>query len=85
MHEKLIEISRNNGYTTWNSSDFSYHQNYYKIIGIDLSRRKNTSIHQQINSTEKLERDNSATMFFITEKQQKDILNFYLDLLIVRQ
>ena len=34
---------------TGNLLDFSYHQNYYKFIGIDLSRQKNTSIPQQIN------------------------------------
>ena len=31
--------------------NFSYHQNYYKEIGIDLLRQKNTSILQQINFT----------------------------------
>ena len=28
-------MSRNDDYTTWNLLDFSYHQNYYKLIGID--------------------------------------------------
>ena len=37
-YEKLIEMSRNDDYTTWDLLDFSYHQNYYKPIGIDLSR-----------------------------------------------
>ena len=37
-HEKLIEVSRNNDYTTGNSSDYWYHQKYYKLLGIDLSR-----------------------------------------------
>ena len=32
LYEKLIEISRNNNYTTGKLSDFSYHQNYYKQI-----------------------------------------------------
>ena len=27
---------------------YSYHQNYYELIGIDLSRQTNTSILQQI-------------------------------------
>ena len=48
-YEKLIEITRNDDYTTGNLLDFSYHQNYYKLIGIDLSRQTNTNIHQQIN------------------------------------
>ena len=36
-------------------------------------------ILQQINFTGKLEEDGGATMFFISEKQQKTILNFSLD------
>ena len=45
-NEKLTEISRNNDYATGNLLNFSYHQNYYKLIGIDLSRQTNTSIPQ---------------------------------------
>ena len=56
-----------------------YHQKYYKLLGTDLSRKNNTSIPQQINFTGKLEEDGGATMFFITEKQQKTILNFSLN------
>ena len=37
-YENLIKMSRNDNYTTGNLLDFSYHQNYYKLIGIDLSR-----------------------------------------------
>ena len=32
-------MSRNSDYTTGNVLDFSYHQNCYKLIGIDLSRQ----------------------------------------------
>ena len=31
------------------NKDFSYHQNYYKLMCIDLSRETNTNIPQQIN------------------------------------
>ena len=82
-YEKCIEMSRNDDYTTRNLLDFSYHQNYYKIITIDLSRQINMNIPQQINFTAKLEEDDSETMFFIAEKLQKTILNFTLDSLIV--
>ena len=44
---------------------YLYHQNYYKLIGIYLSRQTNTSIPQQINLTEKLQEDDNATMFFM--------------------
>ena len=61
-------------YITGNLLDFSYYQNYYKLIGIDLSRQTNTNIFQWINFTEKLEKDVGAAMFFIAEKPQKIIL-----------
>ena len=35
-YEKLIEMSRNNDYTTGNILDYLYHQKYYKLIGIIL-------------------------------------------------
>ena len=62
-----------------------HHQNYHKTIVIDLSREVNTSIPQQINFTGKLEKGDGVTMIFIAEKQQKAILNFSLDSLIVTE
>ena len=35
-HKKLIEMSKNDDYTTGNLLDFSYHQNFYKLVGIVL-------------------------------------------------
>ena len=70
-YEKLIEMSRNNDYTAGNLLDYLYHQNCYKIIGIDLSRQTNASIPQKINFVGRLEENDRAVMFFITEKQQK--------------
>ena len=55
------------------------------IIGIDLPRQANTRILQQIDFVGKLEEDDGATMFFIAEKQQKTILNFSVDSLIVTE
>ena len=54
---------------TGNLLDYLYHQNYCKLIVIDLSRQTNTSIPQQINFVGKLEDDYDAIMFFIAEKQ----------------
>ena len=68
-YEKLMEVSRNDGYTTKTLLDYLFHRNYYKLFSIDLSRQKNTSIWHQINFTEKLENDDDATMFCIVEKQ----------------
>ena len=84
-YDKLSEISKNNDYKKVNLLDFSYHQNYYKLIVIDLSRQTNMSIPQQINFTGKLGEVDGATMFFIAEKQQKAILNFSLDSLILTE
>ena len=81
-YEKLIAMSRNDDYTIGNLLDFLYYQNYYKIIGLDLARQTNINIPQKINFWGKLE-DDGAKMVFITEKQQKAIVKFSLNLLIV--
>ena len=60
-------MSRNDDYTKINLLDFSYSQNYYKLIGIDLSRQTNTNIPQQTNLIGKLDEDDDAIMFFIAE------------------
>ena len=78
-------MSQNDDYTIGNLLDYLHHQKYYKINGIDLSRQTSTNIPQQINFLGKLEEDDGATMFCISEKQQKTILNFSLDSLIVTE
>ena len=57
-------MSRNDYFTTANLLEYLY-QNYYELIGIDLSRQTNASIFLQIIFTEKLEEDGDTTMFFI--------------------
>ena len=39
-------MSRTDDYTKGNLLDYLYHQKYYKLIGIDLSRQTITSIYQ---------------------------------------
>ena len=75
-------MSGNNYYTTVTLLNYFYHQNVYELYGIDLSRQRNTIIPQKINFVGKLEEDDGARMFFITEKQQKTIANFSLDSLM---
>ena len=70
-YEKHIEVSRNDDYITGNLLYSLYHQYYYKLIAIDLSKHTNTNIPQQINFTRKLEKDDGAAIFFIAEKHQK--------------
>ena len=45
-YEKRVEMSRKNDYKTANLLDYFHNQNYYKLIGIDFSRQKITSISQ---------------------------------------
>ena len=64
---------KNDNYTTRYLLDYLYHQKYYKLIGIDLSRQTNANISQKINLLRKLEEDDGATMFFrIIQKQKQD-------------
>ena len=58
-------------YATRKLLDYLYHQKYYKLTVIDSSRQRNTSIPQQVNFVEKVEEDNGAKMFFISEKKKK--------------
>ena len=78
-------MSKGDDYTTGNLLGYLYYQNYCELIGIDLSRQTNMNIPQQINFRRKLEEDDGAVMLFIAEKQQRTILNFSLDSLIVTE
>ena len=44
-----------------------YHQKF-KLFEVDLSKQTDMSIPEQINSVEKSEEDDDATMLFIAEK-----------------
>ena len=39
-YERIIDISRNNEYTTGNLLDYDYFKKYYKLIAIDLSKQQ---------------------------------------------
>ena len=58
-YEKIIDISRNNEYTTGNLLDYDYFKKYYELIAIDLSKQQvlqeNEDLIQQINFIGKLE------------------------------
>ena len=69
-------MSKNDDYTTENLLNFSYHQNYYKLLGTNLSRKTNKNIPQQNYFTGKLEEDDGAKMFFIAKKQQRKNYKF---------
>ena len=77
-YEKIIDISRNNEYTTGNLLDYDYFKKYYKLIAIDLSKQQvlqeNENLIQQINFIGKLEE--ASNVFIIIEKKENTILEF---------
>ena len=77
-YEKIIELSKNNGYATGNLLDYEYCSKHFELIAIDLSKQielENSDLKQQINVIGKLE-DDKATMFFIIEKSEETTFEF---------
>ena len=75
---KIIEISKNNDYTTGNLLDYEHFSKHYKLIALDLRKQielENLDLRQKINFIGKLE-DDIATMFFINEKSEEAIFDF---------
>ena len=78
-YEQIIEMGRNNDYTTGNLLDYEYFSKHYKLIAIDLSKQielENPDLKQQINFIGRLERNEGATMFFIIEKSEETTFEF---------
>ena len=50
-YEKIIDISRNNEYTTGNLLDYDYFKKHYKLIAIDLSKQQVLQENKRFNST----------------------------------
>ena len=75
-YELIIEMSNNNDYTTGNLLDFAFFKENYKLIAINLSKQTKLKDPQQINFIGKLDKDNGATMFFITEKSEETTFIF---------
>ena len=77
-YEKIIDISRNNEYTTGSLLDYDYFKKYYKLIAIDLSKQQvlqeNDDLIQQINFIGRL--TEAANAFTIIEKKEHTILEF---------
>ena len=70
---KIIEMSKDNVYTTGNLLDYEYFSKHYKLIAIGLSKQielENPDLKQHINFIGKLE-DDVTTMFLIIEKSEE--------------
>ena len=51
-YEQIIEMGRNNDYTTGNLLDYEYFSKHYKITAIDVSKQielENPDLKQKIN------------------------------------
>ena len=73
-YEAIIEMTKNNNYTTGNILDYEYFKDHYKLIAIDLGKKielENPDLKQQINFIGRLE-ENNAKMFFIIEKKRRN-------------
>ena len=77
-YEKIIDICRNNEYTTGNLLDYDYFKKHYKLIAIDLSKQQvlqeNEDLIQQISFIGRL--TEAANVFIIIEKKENTILEF---------
>ena len=75
-YKKIINMSKNNDYTTGNLLDFAYFKENYRLIATDLSKQTKLKDPQQIGFTGKLLNTCGATMFFIIEKSEETTFNF---------
>ena len=85
-YEQIMEMGRNNDYTTGNLLDYEYFLKHYKLIEIDLRKQielENPDLKQQINFIGRLGRDRGATLFFIIEKSEKTTFQFSQNAAIV--
>ena len=77
-YEKIIDISRNNEYTTGNLLDYDYFKKYYTLIAIDLSKQQVLQEHEdlipQINFIGRL--TEAANVFITIEKKENTVLKF---------
>ena len=76
-------MSRIDDFRRGNVLDYSYHQNCYKLIVIDLSRQTNKNIPQQICFQENQKNMIVQQCFLLLKSSTKTVLNFSLDSLNV--
>ena len=65
-YETIVEMNKNNDYTTGNLLDYVYFSKHFKLIAIDLSKQielEDADTMQQINFIGRLEKYEGVTMF----------------------
>ena len=78
-YKEIIEMRRNNNYTTGNLLDYEYFSKHYKLIAKDLSKQsdlENPDLKQQINFIGRFTRNEGAIIFFIIEKSEETTFEF---------
>ena len=77
---RKIAAGQGDDYTAGCFLDYSYFNNHYKMIAINLSRQQvydaDPRAIQQINFTANLDRVWNATMFFIIKEAKETVLDF---------
>ena len=81
-HENIRKIATGQGddYTNGCLLDYSYFNNHYKMIVIELTKQQVFDVYpraiQQINFIANLDRVGNTTMFFIIEESEETVLDF---------
>ena len=71
-YEAIIEMSKNNDYTTGNLLDYEHFKDYYKLIAIDLSKQiklENTNLKQQLTSLKGLKKMQQCSLSLRKKKK----------------
>ena len=77
-YERVIEMGKNNDYTTGNLLDYEYFPKHYKSIALDLSEQielENPELKQQIDFIGRLDK-NKRQCSLSLKNQTKQFLNF---------
>ena len=77
-YEAIIEMTKNNNYTTSNLLDYEYFKDHHKLIAIGLSKQielENPNLKQEIDFIGRLV-ENNTTMFLIIEKKEETTFDF---------
>ena len=72
-YEKIMEMSKNNNYTTGNLLNYVYFSKHCRLVTIDVSEQsesENIDTTQQINFIGRLDSDDGETIFFIIKKTE---------------
>ena len=81
IYKQIIEMGRNNDYTTSNLLDYEYFSKHYKLIAIDLSKQielENPDLKQQNNFIGRnLKEMKEQQCFSFLKSQKKQRLNFH--------